>query len=181
MTRASRRAVALVVPLLLALAGCSAAGGHEPVAAERPVVETYVALGDSFTAAPYVPSTSLAEGCFRSDGNYPQIVAAELGAVLHDVSCSGADSSDLTGRQSVAGGRGTVPPQLDAVPADADLVTVGIGGNDQNLFHTLITRCTALAGQPGSPCADELTEKYGATRPVVARIGDHVAGVLDRV
>ena len=74
----ARRLGLLIAPLLLALAGCSGAG-RSSVAVERPEVETYVALGDSFTAAPYVPSTSLADGCFRSDGNYPQLVAAELG------------------------------------------------------------------------------------------------------
>jgi lysophospholipase L1-like esterase len=180
MTRPHRRALALLAPLLLTLVGCSEEGG-EPAAAEQPEVTTYVALGDSFTAAPYVPSTSLADGCFRSDGNYPQIVAAELGAELRDVSCSGADTSDLTGRQSVAGGRGKVARQLDAVTADADVVTVSIGGNDENLFGALVGRCTAVARQVGSPCADQLTAEYGDTRSVVAGIGDRVAGVLDDV
>jgi lysophospholipase L1-like esterase len=180
MTRRHHRALALLAPLLLALTGCSDDGGG-PAAADPPEVTTYVALGDSFTAAPYVPSTSLADGCFRSDGNYPQIVAAELGAELRDVSCSGADTSDLTGRQSVAGGRGKVPPQLDAVTADADVVTVGIGGNDEDLFGTLVSRCTAVGRQAGSPCADQLTAEYGDTRTVVAGIGDRVAGVLDDV
>jgi lysophospholipase L1-like esterase len=174
-----RRALASgVAMLLLALTGCSGDGGGS-VAAERPEPELYVALGDSFTAAPYVPSTSLADGCFRSDGNYPRIVAAELGAELRDVSCSGANTSDLTDEQSVAGGRGTVPPQLDAVTPDADVVTVSIGGNDENLFRSLIVRCTALAEQPGTPCADRLTDEYGDTAAVITAIGDRVAGVLD--
>ena len=180
MTQPHRRALALLAPLLLALVGCSEHGG-EPAAAEQPEITTYVALGDSFTAAPYVPSTSLADGCFRSDGNYPQIVAAELGAELRDVSCSGADTSDLTGKQAVAGGRGKVAPQLDAVTAEADVVTVSIGGNDENLFGTLVGRCTAVGRQVGSPCADQLTAEYGDPRTVVAGIRDRVAGVLDEV
>jgi lysophospholipase L1-like esterase len=179
-TRRRRAVASALAPALLALAACSDAGGGS-VAAERPEVETYVALGDSFTAAPYVPSTSLADGCFRSDGNYPQLLAAELGAELRDVSCSGADTGDLTGPQSVVGGRGSVPPQLDAVRADADLVTVGIGGNDQNLFQALVSRCTALAGRPGSPCADALTAEYGDTRTVLARTGKRIADVLTEV
>jgi lysophospholipase L1-like esterase len=178
----TRRVLASVLaPLLLATAACTDAGSSGSAAAQRPEVETYVALGDSFTAAPYVPSTSLADGCFRSDGNYPQIVAAELDAELVDVSCSGADTRDLARGQSVAGGRGTVPPQLDAVTADADLVTVGIGGNDQHLFQSLVTRCTALAGRPGSPCADELTAQYGDVRAVLARTGRRVADVVAEV
>jgi lysophospholipase L1-like esterase len=184
MTRGPRRALGLVLLLLVAVAGCSETGDGpltEVQSEVRSEVMTYVALGDSFTAAPYVPSTSLADGCFRSDGNYPQLVAAELEAELRDVSCSGADTSDLTGKQSVAGGRGAVPPQVDAVTADTDLVTLSIGGNDEDLFGTLIGRCTAVAGQPGSPCADELTAEYGDTRRVLAGIGDRVAAVLDEV
>jgi lysophospholipase L1-like esterase len=180
MTRAHRRALALVVPLLLTLAGCSESG-DTPLTTEEPEVVEYVALGDSFTAAPYVPSTSLADGCFRSDGNYPQLVAAGLDAELLDVSCSGADTSDLTGEQPVAGGRGTVAPQLDAVTADTDLVTVSIGGNDEALFGTLVGRCTAVARQSGSPCADELTAQYGDLREVTAGITKRVAAVLDEV
>ena len=184
MTRAHRRALSLVVPLLLALAGCSGSGDgpltEVPSEAQSEGL-SYVALGDSFTAAPYVPSTSLADGCFRSDGNYPQLVAAELEADLVDVSCSGADTSDLTGKQSVAGGRGKVPPQLDAVTADTDVVTVSIGGNDEDLFGTLIGRCTAVARQAGSPCTDELTAAYGDTRRVMAGIEDRVVAVLDEV
>jgi lysophospholipase L1-like esterase len=55
-----------------------------------------------------------------------------------DVSCGGADSRDLVGPQRVAGGDATVPAQLRAVRRDADLVTVGIGGNDGNLFTQLV-------------------------------------------
>ena len=40
----------------------------------RPVA--YVALGDSYAAAPGVPETSLAGGCARSDHNYPHLLAA---------------------------------------------------------------------------------------------------------
>jgi lysophospholipase L1-like esterase len=172
--------VGAAVVLVLALAGCSEDVG-EPVAAQRPERELYVALGDSFTAAPYVPSTSLADGCFRSTGNYPQIVAAELGAELRDVSCSGADTSDVTREQSVAGGRGTVAPQLDAVTAGTDVVTLGIGGNDENLFRSLIGRCTAVAAEPGAPCADQLEAEYGDVGEVMAEVGDRVAGVIDEV
>jgi lysophospholipase L1-like esterase len=146
-----RRALALAVALLLSVTGCSADVG-EPVAAERPKPELYVALGDSFTAAPYVPSTSLADGCFRSDGNYPQIIAAELGAELVDVSCSGADTADLSARQHT--GFAVVPAQLAALSPRTDLVTVGIGGNDSGVFGSLVSVCPELAASDpdGSPC-----------------------------
>ena len=35
----------------------------------------YVALGDSYTAGPLIPTTDLAGGCARSDHNYPTLVA----------------------------------------------------------------------------------------------------------
>ena len=46
---------------------------------ETPTFTSYTALGDSYTAAPFVPSTDLAEGCLRSNGNYPALLAEELG------------------------------------------------------------------------------------------------------
>ncbi len=103
-----------------------------------PAPTAYVALGDSYASAPFVPTTDVASGCLRSTGNYPTLVAARLdpGAFV-DVSCSGAASSDVVGRQRVLGGS-TVPPQLRALRKDAQLVTVGIGGNDGNLFSQLV-------------------------------------------
>lgn len=48
-------------------------------------------------------------------------------------------------------------PQLDALTADAELVTMTIGGNDNNVFIGSIAACgsagLAMAGQ-GSPCKD---------------------------
>ena len=100
---------------------------------------TYAALGDSYSSAPLVPTTDVSGGCFRSDANYPSLVAERLEpARFVDVTCSGADSGDVLGPQSVGGGEGTVPAQLRAVRRDADLVTIGIGGNDGNLFTRLV-------------------------------------------
>ena len=143
-SRSRRGALAVALAALLPLTGCDVASGsgssdESTSATSAPAsanadLETYVALGDSFTAAPLVPDTDLAEGCFRSSSNYPALLAEELDLELTDVSCSGADTGDVTGGQAVAGGRGTVPPQLRAVQPDTDLVTVGIGGNDREVF-----------------------------------------------
>lgn len=129
--------------------------------ADGPVIDKYVALGDSFTAAPLVPTTDLADGCFRSDRNYPALVADRLDIdELVDVSCSGAETGDLTGRQETVRDA-SVPPQLKALDRDTDLVTLGIGGNDFGLFHTLVATCSNLRRQDptGSPCADELEDR----------------------
>ena len=45
------------------------------------------------------------------------------------MTCSGADTRDLTRVQRTFGDA-RIPPQLRAVTADTDLVTLGIGGND---------------------------------------------------
>lgn len=153
MRRRTPRVVALVAAALMA-AACSSSD----VADAPPDFDRYVALGDSFTAAPLVPTTDVANGCFRSDGNYPSLVAEELDVDrLVDVSCSGADTADLTNPQQTLGAA-SVPPQLSALKPNTDLVTLGIGGNDFNLFHTLVATCTELRREDpdGSPCAESL-------------------------
>src|SRR3954469_3865632 len=60
----------------------------------------YVALGDSYTAGPLIPNQSLDPlGCLRSDANYPHRVAPAVGMSLVDVSCSGAETGDMTAAQ----------------------------------------------------------------------------------
>lgn len=145
--RRPRRSARLLVLLGGSLlVGCSAE--EAPPADEDPTgdveVSSYVALGDSYTAAPFVPSTDLADGCFRSDGNYPSLVARRLAPERFvDVSCGAATTVHLTRPQATAGGRGRVPPQARAVTAGTDLVTVGIGANDEGLFANLVSRCTS--------------------------------------
>lgn len=145
--------------------------------------ETYVALGDSYTAAPYVPSTDLADGCLRSDGNYPSLVAAELGVTeLIDVSCSGAQTRHLHEPQNTF--RSTrVAPQLDALTDDTDLVTLSIGGNDFDLFGNLLQTCTRMRGRDpqGSPCADWLVTDGVDLETELRRIGDRVTEALHDV
>lgn len=149
-TRAPRRhgrglltaAVLLLVVPVVAI-GC---GGQS---------RTYVALGDSFTSGPLIPDTDPAGGCLRSDRNYPSLVAAEADLELVDVSCSGARTADLTGAQVLF--ETTHPPQLDAVGGDTDVVTVGIGGNDEDLTSLLFGYCAGLgvADPTGMPCTEE--------------------------
>jgi lysophospholipase L1-like esterase len=107
----------------------------------RPTYHNYVALGDSYTAAPYVPLTDIAYGCYRSSNNYPRLVAAALHIDdLQDRSCSGAQTRDLTGSQTTSRGM-RVPPQFEALSSDTDLVTVGIGANDHHLYARMATVC----------------------------------------
>jgi len=148
----------------LALAGCGATGdtGKSPApasapasvpaspsasasASKAPPSGSYVALGDSYSAAPGVPTTSVADGCFRSDHNYPHLLAAALHLSLTDVTCSAATTGNLTGPQSIV--QVAVPPQFDALKPTTALVTLGIGGNDLDLFEAVLDRCLIGDGQ----------------------------------
>ncbi len=114
----------------------------------------YVAIGDSYTAAPWIPEVST-DGCARSDHNYPHLVADRLDqAQLIDVSCGGATMDHVLGSQAV-GGR-VRPPQIDALSPDTDLVTVGLGVNDLGYNYTASIECLLLASESlsGSPCED---------------------------
>lgn len=174
-----RTFVAACVAVLL-LGGCSAADGEtETSPSDSPPSDsstrssptpgpapTYVALGDSYTAAPGVPETENESGCSRSSANYPSLVAAQLDLVLADVSCTGADTLALVGTQDTA--RGPVPPQLLSVVPGLEVVTVGIGGNDEGLFRDLVTTCLSLASDDptGSPCRDAMTTPDGGDSAV---------------
>ena len=158
-----RRLTALLVVVVLGLSGCASDGttrgsdstGASPTrptssaSADATTIRSYVALGDSYTAAPYVYLTDVANGCLRSNGNYPALLAEQLGIAKHvDVSCSGATSEDLAGRQNTFRQQ-TVAPQLAAVGRDTDLVTLGIGGNDFGLFGSLVGTCPISGPQGG--------------------------------
>ncbi|MEO6021271.1 MAG: SGNH/GDSL hydrolase family protein [Knoellia sp.] len=146
---------AVAAALALGVAAPALAAQPSPRVAAGP----YVALGDSFSAGSGVlPLSATASPlCAQSSVNYPHLIAQRTGRVLTDVTCGGATTADF----STAQYPGT-PPQLDALRSDARLVTVGIGGNDSNVFVGLIQNCLtaglSTAGQ-GSPCKD----KYGAT------------------
>jgi lysophospholipase L1-like esterase len=147
----------LVLGLLVLLAGCGGqdASGPSAAAPARAVVRSYVALGDSYTSAPYVYLTDVADGCLRSDHDYPSLVARALHVHrFHDASCAGATTRDLTRRQRTLPLRHlSVPPQLRSVGPGTDLVTVGIGGNDFGIFGRLVgcasAGCRPAAVAPG--------------------------------
>lgn len=150
--RSLKLAITLAVVTSLTLTTPAVATKQNAPATDMPPVR-YVALGDSYTAAPLVPTTSIAGGCFRSDHNYPAVFAAAHPAYsLADVSCSGATTTDFLQPQNTP--FGPVPAQLDAVTPETGLVSLSIGGNDESVFGTLVTFCPTLrASDPtGAPC-----------------------------
>ena len=93
----------------------------------------YVAVGDSFAAAPGVPDPAPPAGCRKSTNGYPSILARELKVISFvNVTCSGAKTEDITTRAQRTTG-GPVARQIDAVDASVDLITVTIGANDVGL------------------------------------------------
>ncbi len=77
--------------------------------------------------------------------------------------------------------RASVRPQLRAVDARADLVTLGIGGNDLGLFARLVRTCLdARRSDPrGAPCAESAVgQRMLASVPT---IGSRVERAVRRV
>ena len=177
------RTVRLLVAVAATLAATATAAGPGQ-AADR---DLYVALGDSFTAAPLVPvQYGTPIGCGRSDHNYPSVVRAAIRAtVFRDESCSSATTKHMTERQSVLGGNHA--PQFDALSSDATLVTVGIGGNDVGLVGAAVeciqlgllaptgTACRSNFAKPGG--GDRLVDQIAAAAP---RIAATLQGIHER-
>jgi len=159
----------------------------EPTEPPAPAANLYVALGDSFVSAPLVPTTDMSTGCLRSTNNYPnQVVDALDDYDLVDVSCSGATSTSMIGVQ-VTGDTQQLP-QFDSLTTETDLVTLGIGGNDFNLFASLMFTCLQAAQQDpsGAPCKEANQAAPGGDKLLdnARKIQDRVAaitlGIKDR-
>lgn len=153
-----------------------------PASAAQPI-SRYVALGDSYSSGPLIPLQRLDPlGCFRSDHNYPSLLASALSvASFTDVSCGGATTADMTNPQSLLVGQN--PPQLNALTKDTSLVTVSIGGNDIG-FIEMITTCLVLSlTDPfGAPCEAHYTA--GGNDVIRARIlaaAPKIAAVLQGI
>lgn len=145
----------MVAALLAVLPAAASAKKHQ---GPPPGPLDYVAIGDSYTASALPPVDPAAPPpCGRSQVNYPHLVAKALGLTLTDVSCSGAQTKDITESQFPG-----QPPQDTALSAATDVVTIGMGGNDNNVFGTLVTGCTQIdfvEQVPGdAPCKEALGE-----------------------
>ncbi|WP_158296472.1 SGNH/GDSL hydrolase family protein [Nocardioides albidus] len=177
---------AAALALALCIAASTACEDRAPEADGPPprlqAGDEYVALGDSYTAAFLTGETDPeSRGCFRSLTNYPRRVAERLSLELTDVSCGGASTENITRPQQVAEGE-DVPPQIEAVGEDTDLVTIGLGGNDFNLFGALVVNCVVAAQQDptGAPCTD-LSESDPSGKSNVAKIRSRLTKVVGAV
>jgi hypothetical protein len=128
----------------------------------------YVGLGDSYSAGPAIPLYETPWGCLKSSNNYAHLAASKLGQTLTDVSCSGAETEDMTQTQGVTPGPN--PPQFNALDATTRTVSIHIGGNDIG-FSSIAQDCfdTTPANQ-GTPCQDKFV--VGGRDEVSARIAE---------
>lgn len=132
----------------LASVGCAATPPAGPGSAAR---SNYVAMGDSFAAAPGVPEPALPRGCHKSTNNYPAVLARRLATnAFQDVTCSGATTDDVVNREQRTD-HGLIPRQLDMVGPPTDLITITIGANDVGLAGDAES-CEVKAADP-KPCA----------------------------
>jgi lysophospholipase L1-like esterase len=169
------RRAAIAATVLVLTAGVATAEA-------TPTYREYVALGDSFAAIASFFTVHGTPGCFRSTDNYAGNVAKALGARLDDRSCSSATTEHMTAPQSTPV-FGTNPPQFDGLSADADLVSLTIGGNDFG-FESSIGTCGLLTVTDplGNPC-----ERYNnstGTDKLVAKIDEiapKIGAVLDGI
>ncbi|MGP4029237.1 SGNH/GDSL hydrolase family protein [Actinomadura sp. 3N407] len=140
----------------------------------------YVALGDSAAAGPLIPAQDPSRpGCFRSRRNYPSLTAAALNVrSFTDVTCTSAETTDLTRPQSTLLGR--VPPQFDALTEGTDLVTVHLGANDISLFR-MVAHCLALGANP-DPCRYDYREDgHDTWESQIKALAPAIDGMLDGI
>ncbi|MFL6158603.1 MAG: SGNH/GDSL hydrolase family protein [Marmoricola sp.] len=180
MTRRTSRALTALVVAAVALgaAACGKGGfgGTEPTPTST-AIKHYVALGDGFVAAPYTSATA-DETCLRSRDNYPAQVAKSLGTeTVTDVSCTGASTESLTKPTKGASGKKKVPAQFGAVTADTDLITLGIGLEEDNLVEDMFHICASLpCGRdvPATPLVEHL-KNFGDQITAAIRTVQNVA------
>ena len=120
----------------------------------------YVNMGDSYSAGAGIvpPAPGSPPACAQSTLNWARDLAALRSYRLTDVSCSGAETKDYTTSQYPG-----VPPQLDALSRQTQLVTMTIGGNDNGVFVGTIQKCGAAAARTagqGSPCKDTYGDSF---------------------
>lgn len=167
------RGVALAAAVLGSVLSVTAAA--PPASAERGRAAealNWVALGDSYSADVMVPpwdAPADSDGCGRSMFNWEAMLKQDLNAAhpgwvnLTDVTCGGATvAQGVLGPQPAGvlfgppadgkdhGGWVAKPPQIDAVDANTDIVTVGIGGNDFG-FGDILNNCLAVGAEQTFP------------------------------
>lgn len=135
--------VALVVALLLT-SGCLSSGKKYPATApsDSSAAPAYVALGDSYSTGGGIGATT--GRCLRSEAGYPTLVAKALKLEpFEDQTCGGATTGDLT-------------EQMADVSESTQLVTIGVGTNDDGFATQIGYTCIEAKGKVGPDCTTYL-------------------------
>jgi lysophospholipase L1-like esterase len=138
------------------------------------------ALGSSYAAGPGIEPIA-DRRAHRSSQNYPHLLAERLGAALTDLTVSGATTDTITATPHRLLFR-TFPPQLDGLPADADLVTITVGGNDFHYIGSMVRLGLAgrFSSRPLTRPLGAVLKRRGVPRPSEDDI-DRAAAGLARV
>ena len=133
------------------------------------------ALGSSYAAGPGIAPV-LNRAAMRSGANYAHVAAQLLDAKLTDLTVSGATTATiLTAAQQTWDGA-LIAPQLEGLPADADVVTLTAGGNDLGYIGAVFS--AAAGADPDSTLASVAEP---TVRPAVddAAISAAASGLID--
>lgn len=152
-----------IILALSALACVAPAGARDKNSV--PEGARYVAMGSSFAAgsgiAPFDPVAPVR--CQRSTRNYARQLADMRKLDLVDVTCGGATTAHILGPWN------ELPPQVDALTPDTQLVTITIGGNDVGYIGGLIAGSCGENSTAGAN-AQPLCQRIAAGRRNGARM-----------
>lgn len=133
------------------------------------------ALGSSYAAGPGIKPV-LDRSTMRSGANYAHVAARILGADLTDLSVSGATTATILTESQQTWDGTLVAPQIEGLPADADVVTLTAGGNDLGYIGAVFS--AAAGADPDSTLAS-ITEPTPVLSVDSAAVSAAAAGLID--
>ena len=141
-------------------------------------VHVIAALGSSFAAGPTLKPV-VDPDAMRSASNYPHLLAHALDATLIDLTVSGATTANILDEPQTTMTGAQYAPQIDGVPADADVVTVTAGGNDLNFLGSLLFTAWSQVA-PDGPITRLMAEQFvdGLPTPTPAAIEAAADGLV---
>lgn len=139
------------------------------------------ALGSSFAAGPTLEPVA-DRAAMRSAVNYPHRLATALEAELVDLTVSGATTQTILDAPQVIAPGVRFPPQIDGLPAGADLVTITAGGNDLRYIGAMLATAWRRH-DPAAPLAAALGPQYPDIPPVtdasISAVGAGLSRIVD--
>jgi lysophospholipase L1-like esterase len=143
-----------------------------------PTYQLIAALGSSFAAGPGIEPVAEA-AAMRSEKNYAHQLAQRLGARLVDLTVSGATTANIVDTPQQTAGGLLYPPQIEGVPAGADVVTITAGGNDLQFAGAMLYTAW-LRLEPKSPIVPMLEPMFpdGIPLPTQHAVEQATAGLV---